>query len=345
MSTYSKLMIVFFAVFMVSLWILSLLKIVMNLTVAPLFGLRCCTISGFGLLFMNEDGKWKCKKDKFMPVIQDMVVIDILKPVPEDVDKKSALYMLICNIAELIVAVAAFILLKEQVRAGMQWHNASASQIFLGALGCGLLLNAVVHFFMGLYARLVLMKTLAGYVDVMVKKMRQGVPFDAMDLKPISQLPYKKPNKMEKMMYYQLYVPYLIWNGDIDGLKEPMEEMREYFAKRDFILQETLNYYWLIFYYSRYEIHPVNADAFFERVSRTLLNDTDANAKRVLAYYYYGVKNDIPKAQQCLREGFAVIDKFSVPGPERDLERKLLLDLDEIIQRRLAYEQETKNKI
>ena len=121
--------------------------------------------------------------------------------------------------------------------------------------------------------------------------------------------------------------------------------MTEYFAKREFILQETLSYYWLIFYYSRYEINPVNADTFFERVSRTLLNDSDANAKRVLAYYYYGVKNDIPKAQQYLREGFAVVDKFSVPGAERDLERKLLLDLDEIIQRRLAYEQETKNKI
>ncbi len=345
MSTYSKWILVSFAVFVVSIWILELLKMVMNLTVAPLFGLQCCMISGFGLLFKNEDGKWKCKKDKFMPVIQDMVVVDISKPVPEDIDKKSALYMLICNIAELIVAVVAFILLKEQVRAGMQWYNASASEIFLGALGCGLILNATIHLFMGLYTRVVLMKTLAGYTDVAVKKLRQGVSFEAMGLKPVSQLPYKKPTKIEKMMYYQLYVPYLIWIGDIDGLKEPMEEMREYFAKRDYILQETLNYYWLIFYYSRYEIKPVNADAFLERVSNTLLNDNDANAKRVLAYYYYGVKNDIPKAQQYIREGVAVVDKFSVPGPERELERKLLSDLDEIIQRRLVYEQETKNKI
>ncbi len=339
MSVSSKLMIVVAAIFLVSIWILSLLKILMDLTVAPLFGLRCCTISGFGLLFMNEDGKWKCKKDKFSPLIQEVVIVDISKPVPDDMDKKDWQYTLVCNTIELIVGIVAFWLLKDQMRAMFLWDDASAAQLFLGALAYGLVLNGAVHFILAFYSRFVIMKRLGGYVNKLITKFRQGVSFEDMGIKPLSQLPYKNPSKIEKMMYYQIYVPYLISIGDIDGLKEPMEEMREYFAKRDFILQETLSYYWLIFYYSRYEINPVNADAFFERVSRTLLNDGDANAKRVLAYYYYGVKNDIPKAQRYIREGFAVIDKFSVPGAERELERKLLLDLDEIIQRRLAYEQ------
>ena len=163
--------------------------------------------------------------------------------------------------------------------------------------------------------------------------MRQGIPFEQMDLKPVSQLPYKNPSKLEKMMYYQLYIPYLIDRNDIEGLKDPIREMTDFYGKRDYIVQETLSYYWLIFYYSRYEINPANADAFFTRVSGTLLSDSDSNAKRVLAYYHFGVKRDVEKAEQYIKEGLAVIDKFSLPGAEREQERKLLLDLEAIIAR------------
>ncbi len=345
MSVTTKFMIAIFAVFVVSIWALSLLKILLHLTIAPKFGMRCCTISGFGLLFINEDGKWKCRKDKFLPIIQDMLIVDITKPVPADIEKKSMYYSLLCNAAEFLLAIAVFLLLKNQVRATMAWEDVGAVDLFLGALAYGMILQAFCHVLINFYAHFVIMKRLGGYVNELIKKLRQGVSFEAINLKPLSQLPYKKPSNLEKMMYYQMYVPYLIWTGDIDGLKEPMEEMRKYFAKRDFIIQETLNYYWLIFYYSRYEIIPANADAFFTRVSGTLLSDPDSNAKRVLAYYYYGVKNNVEKARQYIREGLAVIDKFSAPGAERELERKLLLELDEIILRRLAYEQQNNEKI
>ena len=345
MSLSTKFMIALFAVCMVSIWVLSLIRIFMNLTVAPKFGFRCCTISGFGLICMNEDGKWKCKKDRFSPLIQEMLVIDISKPIQGDIDKKDWQYTLLCNLLKLIIAIFVFVLLKDQVRATMEWDDVKASELFLGAFAYGMVLHSVVHLITGFYTRLVLMKRLAGYVDVMLKKMRQGMPFEAMDLKPVSQLPYKKPNQMEKMMYYTLYIPYLISIDDIEGMREPIKEMTEYFAKREFILQETLSYYWLIFYYSRYDIQPTSADAFFSRASGSLLNDADANAKRVLAYYYYGVKNDVEKARQYIKEGLAVIDKFSLPGAERELERKLLLDLDAIILRRLAYEQDNNEKI
>ena len=153
MSMYTKLMIVITALFLVSVWILSLVKIVLHLIVAPLFSLRCCTISGFGVLFMNEDGKWKCKKDKFSPLIQDMVIVDITKPVPDDIDKKDWQYMLVCNTVELVIAISAFWILKDQIRALMQWNDASAAELFLGALGYGLVLNGATHFILNFYSR------------------------------------------------------------------------------------------------------------------------------------------------------------------------------------------------
>lgn len=335
----TKIMIVLTALCMVSIWVLSLIKIALDLLLAPKFGFKCSQISGFGLLFLNEDGKWKCKKDKFSPIIQEVVVIDIHKPVPENINEKANAYMWTTYMVGLVISLAVTWLCLDEVRALITWSDAGAADLFVGAFALGMVFHSLTYVCMGIYTYGVLMKRLAGYTDVMVKKMRQGVPFEGMDLKPVSQLPYKNPSKLEKMMYYQLYIPYLIAVGDIEGLKGPIDEMTAYYAKRDYIMQEILSYYWLIFYYSRYEIHAVNADAFFERVSTTLLNDSDANAKRVLAYYYYGIKNDVDKAKQYIRDGLAVIDKFSLPGAERELERKLLLDLDAIILRRIAYEQ------
>ena len=340
MGLSDKFMIVIIALCIVSIWVLSVIKIVLNLLIAPQFGFKCNQISGFGLLLLNEDGKWKCKKNKFSPVIQETLVIDISKPVPEDINEKDKAYAGLTTVIELVISLVVGFFCRDKILMTIKsWNDIGMLDLFLGAFAIGMIGHSLIHIGIAIYTYGVLIKRLNGYTDVVLKKLRQGVPFESMDLKPVSQLPYKNPSNLEKMMYYRIYIPYLIAVGDIDGMKQPMEEMKDYYAKREYIMQETLSYYWLIFYYSRYEINPMNADAFFERVSRTLINDADANAKRVLAYYYYGVKNDITKAQQYIREGFAVIDKFSLPGAERELERKLLLDLDEIIQRRLAYEQ------
>ena len=334
----TKIMIVATAL-CVPIWVLSLIKIVLNLAIAPKFGFRCSLISGFGFLFVHEEGKWRCKKDKFSPIIQEMVGIDISQPIPEDIDRKERVYTWISYAVEFAAALGVAVLFSREIKALLNWKDAGAAELFLGAFAVGMLFHSLSYICMGIYTYGILMKRLAGYVDVMLKKMRQGVSFEAMNLKPVSLLPYKNPTKLEKMTYYQLYIPYLISVGDVDGLKEPIGEMTDYYAKRDYFIQETLSYYWLIFYYSRYEINPANADAFFERVSATLMNDTDANAKRVLAYYCYGVKNDIERAGKYVREGLAVVDKFSLPGAERELERKLLLELDEIISKRMLYGQ------
>lgn len=340
MSITTKMMIVVAAICMVSVWVLSLIKIVIDLLVAPKFGFRCSQISGFGILIINEDGKWKCKKDKFSPIIQEVVVIDTSRPVPENIGDKEKEWMWISYAVRLGISLAVAFFCIDEIKASIRWNGVGAAELFLGALAAGMIFNSLVYIGTGIYTYGVLMKRLNGYTDVMLKKLRQGVPFEELHLKPVSQLPYKNPSKLETMVYYLLYIPYLIAVGEIEALKAPIAEMTDYYAKREYIMQETLSYYWLIFYYSRYEINPANADAFFERVSRMLLNDSDANAKRVLAYYFFGVKQDVERARQYVRDGLAVIDKFSLPGAERELERKLLLDLDAIILRRESYEQE-----
>lgn len=65
--------------------------------------------------------------------------------------------------------------------------------------------------------------------------------------------------------------------------------------------------------------------------AKTLINIVDANGRRVLAYYYYGIKHDIEKSRRYVEEGMSVIEKYGLPGAERELERKLLMELDEMI--------------
>ena len=100
-----------------------------------------------------------------------------------------------------------------------------------------------------------------------------------------------------------------------------------------------MNYMWLIFWYSRYDIDPSAAKAFYDRVGHVLENDKDANAKRVLGYYAFGIERDIYKAQRYVNEGLAVIESFSLPGEEREMERKLLRELQGFIDKSMPASQ------
>ena len=318
---------------LVSVWGGEIIKTVLDLLLAPRYGFVCRQISAFGFLLLNEEGKWTCRKDKFSPIIQSLITIDTSKPIAEDMDKKEKIFVWVTYAIRLFVACVIVFLCLDAIKALFRWEGATVAEVFFGSFALGMLVHNITFLVILIYTYEVLGKRLNVYTNSMLKKMRQGIPFEQMNLKPVSQLPYKNPSKLEKMMYYQLYIPYLIDRNDIEGLKDPIREMTDFYGKRDYIVQETLSYYWLIFYYSRYEINPANADAFFTRVSGTLLSDSDSNAKRVLAYYYFGVKRDVEKAEQYIKEGLAVIEKFSLPGAEREQERKLLLDLEAIISR------------
>ena len=119
----------------------------------------------------------------------------------------------------------------------------------------------------------------------------------------------------------------MLETGNIAAMHKPIQDMTNYFRNQHFIMAQTPNYYWLVFYYSRYELNPSAATYFLNMIRDSIEHDKDANAKRVLAYYAFGIEQDFPKARRLVNEGFACVDSFSV-GAERELERKLLLELD-----------------
>ena len=339
MSYYSQMMIVLIAFFLVSVWVKSLIKILGALYIAPKFGYCCKQISVLWWTFLKKDEKWSCHLGKCALVFQHMLCIDIKKPVPKDINKKGRMYTVLSHGITLLISLVVLILCKKSVISFISFDCSNGLELFCAAFSVGMVFHSLADIVISLYTNMVIMKRLGGYVDSLINRLRNGESYESMNLKPVAELPYKNPTMLEKNLYYMLYLSYLIVVGKIEDMKAPINEMTAFFLQREYILQETLSYYCLIFYYSRYEINAQYADIFLRKVYSTIEKDSDANAKRVLAYYYYGVKHDIEKARQYVKEGIAVVNNFGLPGAERELEQRLLFELDDIITKKLLENQ------
>lgn len=331
MSFYLQGMIIITAFFLVSVWAKSLINIAEALFIAPRYGFCCKQVSMLWWTFVKERGKWTCNNERFAMVFQYVVNVDIEKPIPEDIDKKERIYVTLSKGITLLMSLVILVLCKGPVHALIQFECSNAVELFIAAFSVGMVWHSIVDVFISLYTYLIIMKRLGGYVDSLIKRLRNGESYESMNLLPVGELSYKKPTMYEKGMYYLFYIPYLISVGRLEELKQPIQEMTDHYLAREYILQETPMYYWLIYYYSRYEVNEYYANAFYRKVSSTLENDMDSNGKRVLAYYYYGIKQDINMARKYVEEGMAGIDKFGLSGAEREMERKLLMELDEMI--------------
>ncbi len=314
------------AFFFVSIWLKSIIEIVTGLLLAPKFGLRVSRIDVLHLQFVRQDGRWVRSTKKFSYLIQHLITVDVSKPVPEDIDTKekqfNAIRLGILFVISGLICAACSGPLRVLVSG-----EPSVLESFLGVFGVAMVIHSISALSIALYTYGVMMKRMGGYVNSLTKRLRAGDSFTSMHLLPVEELPYKKITDIEKMFYYGYYLNAMLEQNEIGALQKPTREMTLYFRNRDYIVQETWNYYWLVFYYSRFELNAAAAQHFLERIRTTIEKDNDANAKRVLAYFAFGIEQDFPKARALLNEAYAVIDKFSV-GAERVLERRLLDELD-----------------
>lgn len=327
MTLYLNLFAVVTGFFLVSIWLKEIISLLYAIIASGPFGFRVKTISFWGFGWTKDsDNYWHRLAYKRSALIQYNVGVDIYRQIPEDIDRREKIMLILRDVLLVIVSAVLVFLTRHSIVAFFTLKG-TFLDAFLAGLSVGHAFHTLVSIGILIYTYAVAMKKLGGYCNSLIKRMRAGEPIAEMNLRPIDELPYQNPSKIERMMYYSIYLPYLLLHNDTEGMRTPIYEMTEYFRNRDYIVQETLSYYWLIFYYSRYELNPQAATEFFERVKGTILTDPDANSKRVLAYYAFGIERDNAKAQRLVNEGLAVVDKFSLPGDERELERRLLGEL------------------
>ena len=313
--------------FLIAIWVRELIQLVTALLLAPRFDFKVKKFIVFNQIFTKEDDKWVRTTGKRSALIQCLPTVDISKHhEPGEMEKKEKQMEFLRIFIQLVIsALLLFVCLKPCQRVLNQ--SGSFLDWFLAGLSTGLCWHSIVTLGIRIYVYGVMMKKLPGYVQTLINRLRAGERFSDMGLRPVEELPYKDPKPMEKMFYYLFYLPAMLESGQIGAMQKPIREMTAYFRDREYLVGETGNYYWLVFYYSRFELNPAAATHFLNKIRPNIEQDKDANGKRVLAYYAFGIEQDFPKARKYLDEAYAVIDKFSAGG-ERELERRLLADLD-----------------
>ena len=175
--------------------------------------------------------------------------------------------------------------------------------------------------------------SLSYYTRQQLERLKVGIPLDELVLPPYKELDLPAIGS-EIVSYDCVRFIYLVWTKQYDKLREVVSELEKELYIGDgkaYVKAYTGGYYDLIFYYSCFDRSPFNAKYYFDIVEKDLINDRDANGKRVLAFYYYYNFNDIPTAEKYISEAYDMLPNFSVYLQEREYERMLLDKISETI--------------
>ncbi len=314
---------------LISVMLKSLLLTLLMLLFAPVFGMRCSMVSLFGLTFVfDRDGSHTCRFAKLTPICTYSVAADLKDSDSYDAkksDQKQFLCDLLARVLLLLIGIGIALCCMDNIRHCIE-GNAYVWEFFLAGFGTGMVFHSLMSLVSMGYTWGVMMKRLGGFTQKMIHRLRAGEPIEQLPLGSVKELGYAHASKTEKMLYYPLYLAWLFLHDRIGDMQPPIREMTEYLLDKDLSMNLTGCYYWLIFYYSRYEINPMLAREFFKKTEKILLSDNDPNAKRVLGYYYFGIERDPAAAARYVADGFACLDRF--PASEREMERRLLHELD-----------------
>lgn len=316
---------IFLTAFLAAMYVKDILLLITDFIFAPLFRLRVKMVSFFGLSFiLEEEGRWKASFAKKSALIHHNVLRDTRKPIDSFSDKDSVFLNIIEGIALVSASAAVCFVFRELFfKSGK-----TVMEYFAVGFACGMLFFCVKYVLITLYVQLIIMKRLGGYVDQLIKRLRNGETFSALDLKPVSELGFKNPTSVEEEQYYMVYMCYLAETGDTKAMYQPSHVMMERLRERDFLMQDGLKYYWLIYYFSDIEPDKANADLLLEKLGNVICNDKLPNARRVLAYYVFDHEHDLERAEELVTEGFAALDSGTFTNAERILERSLLTELN-----------------
>jgi len=312
----------------------SLIKALMEFVLSKKNDMIPDRLSIMGYVFYRDrsTGTYMRYMDKFTLMSNCYIIYDLSKPLGDDADEREKKVIWHSTwLSSLILILIAVPCLFLGFLFGKEGFAGVIASFFWG-LGCGGVFQAVLGICISLYVLKRVQSDVMNEYNRCKKAIMRGVPFNMLSMRPIEAFEGKY-SFAEEIVYDSLYCYYVLSVENFDEMKRVTERLRTILYDREPIMQYTLAYYWLVYYYSRYEINPVYANKFFGAVNGTIVADKDANAKRVQAYYYYAIRQDAQAARRFVNEGLAVIEEFSVYD-EREIERKNLIWLDDFLKSR-----------
>lgn len=313
---------------------MQIIDCILDIIISPWFGMKIRSVSVFGFIFCRDNKKWKVSFHRFSLICQCNIVADLSKTIPEDSLKREKQM----EYLKRVLAVLICLLMLFEFRYDLSvWRLAYKEGVLLqnwlvavsrNSVLMGMFYFSVFKMGITIYVFEVSTKRMTGYTYRAINKLQQGYSLEELNLKPIEKLPFKKILLAEKLMYYYVYVYFLLAVGYMEELDKVSEEITGLLETSAYDINYIGLYYWLVYYYSKYYVDYQRADQFLKMAWPVLSKDSNADAKRVLAQYYYGIQGDVVLARQYLIEGLACVENFSIGG-EREMEKRLLGELEE----------------
>ena len=304
-----------------------------QLAFAKVFGMKVTDIIIFGLKYTKlKNGKWEKRGRKAGIGLQVLTSFDLERDAGTDARKLLARekgYMLVSALVMLLAGIGIF--------AGLLIATFNVYSFFLGSvlflLGFWLLLFLIGKFCLtvSVISKINGKKSLGGYTQEGINMLRSGVPFAQMDLKPVSELNFKKTWDTEKQMYFLLYFEYLDANDYFDRMPEAVAEVER--TLKPNMADTKINqgiFMDLVYYYSYHNIVPSKAKEYYHRIVDDITKDTEPDAMFIKGFYELNCFGNVETAKNCAIKALEKIDDFSV-GDEREYCRKCINRLNHAI--------------
>ena len=329
--TYNPVIIIAMAI--VGLVLSTFVKGLIQLAFAKPMGMKVTDIMIFGFKFTKlKNGKWEQRGKRIGIGLQVETGYDLERYPDIDSEKliyKDKAYIILPSIVMLVIGIGAFW--------GLLIATFHADTYLLASiyflLGFWLLLFIIGKFCLAIsvVTKVNGKKSLGGYTQEGLSMLRSGVPFKDMDLKPFSELNYKKIWDTEKQMYFLLYLEYLDANGFFDRMPEAVAEVERTLKPNMADSKILLGVYMdLVYYYSYHNIVPSKAKEYYHRIVDDISKDTEPNAMVIKGFYELNCFGNVETAKNCVIKALEKIDGFST-GAEREHCRQCINRLNHAI--------------
>ena len=329
--TYNPLVIIVMAI--AGLVLSTFIQGLIQLAFAKVFGMKVTDIILFGLKYTKlKNGKWEKRGRKAGVGLQVLTSFDLESDAGTDSKKliaREKSYMITTALVMLLVGIGIF--------TGLLIATFNVYSYFLGSvfflLGAWTLIFIIGKFIttISVLSKVNAKKSLSGYAQEGLSMLRSGVPFDQMDLKPVSEMNYKKIWDTERMMYFLLYFEYLDANDYFDRMPEAVADVERVLKPVADNTKINLGVCMdLTYYYSYHNIVPSKAKEYYHRIIDDIEKDTEPNAMFVKGFYELNCFGNVETAKNCAIKALEKIDEFSV-GDEREYCRKCINRLNHAI--------------
>ncbi len=270
----------------------------------------------------NINGKYRCTSRSFSPFCQHQFM-KINMTDKEDM-VATAIDMVLQTIISIIIFMFSFSWAKDDFK-----PMRDDAYAFVMGIAIGVAIQIVQKWLVYIKFLFTKDKQLIYFMKKVVRDCENGYRLEYINLPELDKLELESTN-IHRLNYQHIRFTQKLVTESYDELL-PIVTWYESNFQKDFAKYEAAGYADVVYYYSYVNRDEQKAMKYFSIAREELENEVDSNGRRILSYYqFYVMKNPI-MAKQTALAGLEVLDMGMLLEVERELEKKLLNNLIDVI--------------